>query len=232
LVAPNAIQRARTWIRESVVGHRAFELALYAGTHEPRIVPALNRVYTRAMFSRPRVAAGPSHAMFTVDYGVFRPKAHTSEWAIPLAHTAEALRRLRALIAKRGFHVHVPIEVRFVNRDNVWLSPCYGRDSCYIGVMAYMPYGRAPGHEAFFEAFNALMLELDGRPHWAKRFSPEAATLRTRYPRWADFAALRQMLDPGSVFANTYTERVLGPLPVPLESTLETSRDRTLSISP
>lgn len=28
---------------------------------------------------------------------------------------------------------HFPIEVRFVKGDDIWLSPAYGEDKCYIG---------------------------------------------------------------------------------------------------
>jgi L-gulonolactone oxidase len=209
---PSAMARAHMWIRERAVGYRAFEFALYAATYEPRLISYVNRAYTRAIFSRPRSSSGPSHEMFTVDYGVFKQKAHTNEWAIPIERTAEALHSLRTLIATRGFRVHLPIEVRFVKGDGVWLSPCYGRDSCYIGVMAYMPYGRDTEYAPFFEAFEAVMLKLGGRPHWAKHFGPQAEALRARYPRWAEFLALRAKLDPDGVFENAYTQRVLGPI--------------------
>lgn len=36
-----------------------------------------------------------------------------------------------------GLKVHYPIEIRFVKRDDAWLSPAYGVDSCYIGIIMY-----------------------------------------------------------------------------------------------
>jgi L-gulonolactone oxidase len=51
---------------------------------------------------------------------------------------------------------------------------------------------------------------LGGRPHWGKMHYRDAASLRTAYPRFDDFLAVREQLDPGRVFANAYTERVLG----------------------
>ena len=45
----------------------------------------------------------------------------------------------------------------------------------------------------------------------ASATSRRAETLRPRYPRWDEFAAARDQLDPGRVFANEYAERVLGP---------------------
>jgi L-gulono-1,4-lactone dehydrogenase len=50
----------------------------------------------------------------------------------------------------------------------------------------------------------------EGRPHWGKMHRLGAAELAERYPRYADFAALRAALDPDGVFANPYLDRVLG----------------------
>jgi L-gulonolactone oxidase len=176
-------------------------------------VPHVNRAYARAMFSTPRSARGPSRALFNFDC-LF--KQHVDEWALPIERTADALLELRALIARRGHPAHLPIEVRFARGDGIWLSPCHGRDTAYVGVIAYMPFGRASEHRAFFVDYERLMARLGGRPHWAKRFGPDAAELGALYPRWRDFLELRARLDPSRVFANAYTDRVLGPAPRPL----------------
>ena len=36
--------------------------------------------------------------------------------------------------------------------------------------------------------------------------------LRGRYPRFGEFTALRDRLDPAGVFGNAHLERVLGPV--------------------
>ena len=50
-----------------------------------------------------------------------------------------------------------------------------------------------------------------GRPHWGKRHFHDGRDLAPLYPGWDDFAAVRARLDPDGVFANDYTDRVLGP---------------------
>jgi len=42
--------------------------------------------------------------------------------------------------------------------------------------------------------------------------------LRERYPRFDEFVALRDRLDPGGLFTNDYLDRVLGPPPVAARS--------------
>lgn len=49
-----------------------------------------------------------------------------------------------------------------------------------------------------------------GRPHWGKLHGLTAEELRALYPRFDDFVALRDRLDPERVFGNRYLERTLG----------------------
>jgi FAD/FMN-containing dehydrogenase len=50
----------------------------------------------------------------------------------------------------------------------------------------------------------------DGRPHWGKLHTLRAAELETRYPRWSDFRALHERLDPAGRFLNRHLRAVLG----------------------
>ena len=67
----------------------------------------------------------------------------------------------------------------------------------------------------YFEAVEAIMNDFGGRPHWGKRHFQTAETLAPRYPRWAEFQAARDELDPGRAFTNEYAAarpRPLNPL--------------------
>ncbi len=50
----------------------------------------------------------------------------------------------------------------------------------------------------------------DGRPHWGKLHTRDAAYLADAYPRFGEFTAVRERLDPERRFANAYLRRVLG----------------------
>ena len=50
----------------------------------------------------------------------------------------------------------------------------------------------------------------DGRPHWGKLHTRTASDLEPAYPRWQEFQALRDRLDPDRMFTNAYLDRVLG----------------------
>jgi L-gulonolactone oxidase len=53
---------------------------------------------------------------------------------------------------------------------------------------------------------------LGGRPHWGKLHYQTAATLAPKYPQWDSWQAVRRRLDPKGRFANSHTDRVLGPV--------------------
>ena len=86
------------------------------------------------------------------------------------------------------------------------LSPSHGRDSAYIAVH-YDPKG---DWRPYFDAVSAVLADYGARPHWGKRNSLTAADAADLYPRFADFRAVRDRLDPERAFANDYVERVLG----------------------
>jgi L-gulonolactone oxidase len=129
------------------------------------------------------------------------------EYAIPREHAREAVMRLRSFINEEGLRVSFPVEVRFVAADDIWLSPAYGRQTCYIAVHAY----RGTPFERYFRGVESIMRTYEGRPHWGKIHYRTADDLRDVYPRWDDFAAVRSRLDPQGRFRNAYLDRVLGP---------------------
>ena len=49
-----------------------------------------------------------------------------------------------------------------------------------------------------------------GRPHWGKLHTRTAEDLAPLYPRWSDWQAVRDRVDPDRVFANDYTRQVFG----------------------
>jgi len=67
---------------------------------------------------------------------------HTTEWAIPYERTKECLVHLREWLENEpytadGTYPHFPIELRFSAPDDIWLSPAYGRRTCWIGIIQF-----------------------------------------------------------------------------------------------
>jgi L-gulonolactone oxidase len=129
------------------------------------------------------------------------------EYAIPRAAAVGVVERVRRYVEESGLLVGFPVEVRFTAGDDIPLSTASGRQSCYVAV--HMP--RGVPYEQYFRGVEAIMDSVRGRPHWGKLHYQTAATLSPRYPGWERFQAVRARLDPDGLFANAYTDRVLGP---------------------
>ena len=109
-----------------------------------------------------------------------------------------------------------PIEVRLVAPDDALLSPAHGRPTGYVAVHMF----RGMAWEPYFRAVEAIMDELDGRPHWGKRHFQTAETLRPRYPRWDDFQAVRARLDPGRALRKRLHRQAFSALCLTFESSV------------
>jgi L-gulono-1,4-lactone dehydrogenase len=115
------------------------------------------------------------------------------------------VRELRDLIERERHLVDFVVEVRFAAGDDIWLSPAYERETCYIGVLAY----RRQGCERYFRSVERLMRSLEGRPHLGKLHYLDAEELALAYPRLGDFLEVRRRLDPDRLFGNRYLDGLL-----------------------
>ncbi|MEA2305050.1 MAG: L-gulono,4-lactone dehydrogenase [Solirubrobacteraceae bacterium] len=195
-------------IQEQLVENHLLNLLCRAGRRFPSQVPRLNRAMAAAM-SEARVQ---DHAYKV--YATRRQVRFTeTEYAIPRAVAREALERALSLIERRALPILFPFEVRFAAGDDALLSTAHERETCYIAAHQYA----GMEFESFFRGFEEIMEAYGGRPHWGKRHSQTAATLRERYPGWDRFQAVRARLDPDGVFGNDYTRRVLGPVGAPVQ---------------
>lgn len=193
-----------------LAGFHFLQLALYVARFVPALIPLLNRFFRWMLFRKSKVVVDRSDKQFNFDC---RFHQYVNEWAVPVENTVVAVNELRALIARSGFNVHWPIEIRFTAKDDAYLSPSYGRDVTWIGIIMYKPYDTAVPYRRFFAEYNALMLRLGGRTHWAKLFDGVTfETFSRLYPRWNDFQAVRRRMDPAGMFTNEYTARTLGPI--------------------
>lgn len=196
-------------IRDTWIGFHLLQLLLFMSRFLPALVLWINQIFFDIIYRRPRTSVDKSYKVMNFDC-LF--KQFVNEWAIPAEHTRSALLDLKDFIdSNPNLRVHFPVEVRFVKGDDIWLSPCYGRDSCFIGVIMYRPYGFTVPYEEYFAGFEKIMMRYGGRPHWAKEFTLSPTELKAMYPKWDDFCALRQKYDPHGVFANAWVKRYFIP---------------------
>ncbi|PRB64648.1 D-arabinono-1,4-lactone oxidase [Microbacterium sp. MYb45] len=189
------------WVDETLLSNGVYRVVCAAGQVVPAVTPPFSRLAVKLTGDREYTEL--SHRVLIQSRTV---RFREMEYALPAENVVPAFQAVRALIAQRGWRIEFPIEVRFAAGDDLWLSTAHGRPSAYIAVHRYW---RADPTE-YFNAIEEIMLEFGGRPHWGKLHTLTDQALRERYPRFDDFVALRDRLDPERRFTNRYLERVLG----------------------
>ncbi|MEO7631523.1 MAG: D-arabinono-1,4-lactone oxidase [Mycobacteriales bacterium] len=123
-----------------------------------------------------------------------------SEYLLPRAHALDALAALDRISDVIAPAVQIS-EIRTVAADDLWLSPCYGRETVAMHFTWISDAGAvAPAVAAVEEA----LAPYDARPHWGKVFSTAPEALPALYEHWDDFAALMAEYDPAGKFRNDW----------------------------
>lgn len=191
----------RRRLDDELLSNTLFEGINRIAARHPRVTPALNELSGRALSARSYTAA--SHEVFVTER---RVRFRESEYAVPVAALPQVIAGLRAWFERRTAYVSFPVEVRFAAADDVWLSTGYERENAYIAVHVYAG-AQAPG---YLEAFEDIVADHEGRPHWGKLHRLGAADLARLYPRFEDVLRVRDDVDPLRVFANAHTRHLFG----------------------
>lgn len=199
-VAPGS--RAANWATRVLLENAAFGALCRVSRAWPRSTP---RLATALPSTGSRTRIDESHRIFTSPRLV---RFRESEWALPRERAADALRAVMGVV-ERGRHlVSFPVEFRFGAADDIPMSLAHGRDTAYVAVHMY----RGVDHRRYFADVFAAMRDMGGRPHWGKIHDLGRDDLRPCYPRFDEFVAVRNRLDPAGAFSNPYLDGVLGPV--------------------
>jgi L-gulonolactone oxidase len=127
-----------SWLWDSFFGYHVIQFMLYIG----RFMPSFNKWTGRFavwLVSAPFVRVDEALHVFNLDC---RYRQYTTEWSIPYDNTQACVRDLKVMFDAeyadpKGARPHFPIEIRFTEADDIWLSPSYGQRSCWIGIVQY-----------------------------------------------------------------------------------------------
>jgi len=186
---------------------RAASKILYQYTHIfPRFTALANKILYRLFFTTTKEHAGSLY-----DATVTKKRGQTmelAEWTIPYTKFQPLFSDLKAMLesSSNRAYVHVPMDVRFIKKDNAWLSYAADEDAVTIGCVCRNSE-KAHTYEAF-EKVEEVFLKHGGKPHWAKHFKAEYNELSKLYTQWDDFEALRQKMDPTNKFLNGYLSKL------------------------
>ena len=195
------LPRWRQAVEDELLQDRVLGTVFTALDRFPAATPRTNRFLTRLISERSY--SDIAHRVFVSQRSmVFREM----EYAVPAEAGMAALREARRLIDASGWRISYPVEVRYARADDIPLSTSYERDTVYLAFHT----GRGTDHVAYFTGVEQIMRAHGGRPHWGKLHTRDSLAFAELYPRFGEFLAMRDRLDPDRVFVNPYLRRVLG----------------------
>jgi hypothetical protein len=144
-----------------------------------------------------------SHKVFSTVRNV---KFTEMEYNIPYESYQDVVKEMLRLIDKNNYRISFPQEHRFVQADDIYLSPAHNRKSAYIASHVY----KGMDNTRYFKDLEDLFVDFGGRPHWGKMHTRDAAFFRKVYPKFDDFLQVRAKHDPNGVFLNDHLKKVFG----------------------
>lgn len=201
LDAAEPLPRWRSWLDDELLSNTVFGALTAAGNRVPGIIPRINRLSAVALTERRY--SDVAHRVFTTPRTV---RFKEMEYAVPREVGLDVLREVRRELDASDWRVSFPVEIRTAPADDITLSTASGRDSLYLAF--HVPAGA--DHRPYFAGVETVLRAAGGRPHWGKMHTRTAADLAPVYPRWDEFVALRDRLDPDRVLTNDHLDRVLG----------------------
>lgn len=125
-----------------------------------------------------------------------------SEYFVPRDRGYEAILAVERLRDHVTPHLLIS-ELRTIDADDLWMSPCYKRPSMTIHF-TWKP--EWPAVKSVLPMIEEQLAPFNARPHWAKLFTLSPSRLHSLYERLPDFQNLLKSYDPGGKFRNAYLE--------------------------
>ncbi len=125
-----------------------------------------------------------------------------SEYFVPRNRGYEAILAVEGLRDQITPHLLIS-ELRTVAADELWMSPCYQRESMAIHFTWKPDW---PSVRTVLPLIEEKLAPFGARPHWAKLYVFDGVNLQNLYPKGHEFTALLKRFDSGLKFRNEYIE--------------------------
>jgi alditol oxidase len=138
----------------------------------------------------------------------FKPstgKELQSEYFVGIEHAYEAMMAIEKLHEKITPHLFIT-EIRTVKADDLWMSPCYKKDSVAFHFTWKQEIQEV---NAIIPLIEQALAKFNPRPHWAKIFTMSPTVLRSRIEKLEDFKELLLKYDPNGKFRNEFMNKNL-----------------------
>lgn len=138
----------------------------------------------------------------------FKPSAGKelqSEYFIPVEHAYEAMLAIEAMHEQITPHLFIS-EIRTVNADNFWMSPCY-KKTCVVFHTTWKQ--EVDTVMKLLSVMEQKLAPFNPIPHWAKLFTITPKVLQSRYEKLPAFKQLVNEYDPKGKFRNEFLDKLL-----------------------
>jgi xylitol oxidase len=126
-----------------------------------------------------------------------------AEYFVPRHNAMDAILAVQRLGKQIGPHLFIS-EIRTIDEDNLWMSPCYKQPSVTIHFTWKQDWQAVskllPLKEKELEPFNP-------KPHMGKLFTMSPSKLASHYKKLNDFKKIVAQFDPHEKFRNEFLEK-------------------------
>lgn len=126
-----------------------------------------------------------------------------SEYFIPRTHAVEAISAIARMGAQIAPHLFVS-EIRTIDADNFWMSPCYRQPCIAIHFTWKQQWGAV---KKLLPVIERELAPYQARPHWGKLFTMQPAILASLYEKMPAFKTIVAQYDPQGKFRNAFLEK-------------------------
>lgn len=123
-----------------------------------------------------------------------------AEYFVPRKNAVDAILAIERLRDHISPHLFIS-ELRTIDADNFWMSPCYKQPSLAIHFTWKQDW---PAVRKVLPMIEKELAPFHAKPHWGKLFTLAPATLQSRYEKLADFKQLVKEFDPKGKFRNDF----------------------------
>lgn len=149
------------------------------------------------------IRQGPAYRVFANHRAV---RFNEMEYTVPAETGLACLEEVCDTMKRNGSNILFPIEFRFSAADNSLIGMFSKRAGASLSLHAYYKQDHWP----FFHTVEPILQRAQGRPHWGKLHSMDAAQLAAVYPHFERFRELRRQLDPQGKLLNPHLRKILG----------------------
>lgn len=126
-----------------------------------------------------------------------------AEYFVPIHSAVDAIFVIQKLGKLIGPHLFIS-EIRTIDADDLWMSPCYKQQSVTIHFTWKQDW---PAVKKLLPIIEKELAPFNAKPHWGKLFTIPYSKLQMLYKKMNHFRELAASMDPKGKFRNDFLNR-------------------------